>query len=376
MVSEEVPDPYEQVLLNMREYPNDIPIVDGEISEAFREFIKLLFTPEEAEIAQHLTVRPQSVGSISTKINKSKENTKEILEKMVENGVIQDIGGYSYFIAMPHLLNMGFKYSKTFERLGKKGAELYQEFFIKEKFYKRYESSDAGTPITRIVPIDKSIDHQSRVSNAEEIHGIIENCLGPIVITDCPCRNRTELLDIRECSDKFPIQESCFQVGLFGEYFIRRGEGKELSRGEAHMLVDELATLGLIFTTENTESQMHQVICCCCACCCALLRGMTRFEEKNENCTAKSNYISRVNQELCQGCGLCIERCPFNAIKIKNDKSFVITERCYGCGACAVTCPTKAIKIYRAERSHIYKNPLELMKRIYIENRIDKNNDK
>ncbi|MHA1886036.1 MAG: hypothetical protein ACW96S_13340, partial [Promethearchaeota archaeon] len=70
MVIEDETDPYEKILKNMREYPNDIPMVDGKISEAFRKFIKLLFTPEEAEIAQYLTVRPQSVAIISKKIGK------------------------------------------------------------------------------------------------------------------------------------------------------------------------------------------------------------------------------------------------------------------------------------------------------------------
>jgi MinD superfamily P-loop ATPase len=79
-----------------------------------------------------------------------------------------------------------------------------------------------------------------------------------------------------------------------------------------------------------------------------------------------------VNQDLCEGCGLCAKRCPFQAIKIENDKSFVNEEKCYGCGVCAVTCPTEAIKLHRIERSHIYKNPLELIETIYRENRVDK----
>lgn len=366
---EEVIDPYEKILENMREYPNDIPMVDGKVSKVFREFIKLLFTPKEAEIAQYLSVKPQSVRAIAKKAGRDKEEIRKILEEMTENGIIQDIGGYSYFVAMAHLLNMGFKNKKTYERLGKRGAELYQQFFIEEKYYKRYESSDAGTSLTRIVPIEASVDHQSLISNYEEIHGIIDSCFGPIVITDCPCRNRTENLGIRECTDEFPIEGSCFQVGLFGKYFLRRGEGRELSREEAHELVDKLAKLGLVFTVANSKSPMHQVICCCCTCCCAMLRGMTRFEDKNENCTAKSNYISKVNQDLCIGCGKCAERCPFEAIKIENEKSVVESNKCYGCGVCAVTCPTEAIKLHREERSDIYQDPMELMKKIYEENR-------
>ncbi len=308
MTSTDTKDPYEVILEKMREYPNDIPIIDGKISEAFREYIKLLFTPEEAEIAQFLEVKPLSVSQIARRIGKDRKEIKRILEEMTEKGAIQDIGGYSYFIAVAHLFNIGFKYSKALERLGKKGAELYQQFFVKEKYYKRYESSDGGTPLTRIIPIDKSVDHHSEISNAEEIHGIIETCILPIVITDCPCRNRLEILGIRECKDKYPIHESCFQLGLFGKYFIRRGEGRELSREEAHQLIDKYAELGLVFTTENMKNPNHVVVCCCCDCCCSLLRGMTRFEEKNEYCTAKSNYISQVNQDLCKGCGLCMMR--------------------------------------------------------------------
>lgn len=388
-------DPYDKILENMRQYPNDIPMVNGRISEAFREYIKLMFTPEEAEIAQHLKLRPiptsrlkrkallqlsksqfvqkmmlqRSVRNVARKTGKDIKETREILERMTDEGVIQDIGGYSYFLTMPHLFNIGFKYSKALARLGKKGALLYQQFFIEEKFYKRYQSSDNGTPVTRIVPIGKSIQHQSEIQNAEEIHSIINTCREPIVITDCPCRNRAEILEKRECRDKYPIQESCFQVGLFGEYFLKRGEGKRLSRDEAHHYVDRFAKLGLIFTTENTRDPNRFVICCCCACCCSLIRGMTRFHDKNENCSAKSNFIASVDSELCKGCGLCRDRCAFTAIIMADDKAMVDPNKCYGCGVCAVTCPTKALRLHGSRRSNIYENGFELMHKIYNENR-------
>ena len=366
-----VSDPYEVIIKKMREYPNDVPLDDkGNISDSFKEYIKILFTSEEAEIAQHLDIKPSSIGEIAKRIGKDRKETKRILEDMAEKGIIQDTGGYSYFLTIAHLFNIGFKYSRALKRFGKKGAELYQQFFIKEKYYKRYESSDKGTSLTRIVPIEKAIHYQSVITNAEEMHRIIDNCLPPIVATDCPCRNRTETLGIRECKDKYPIKESCFQVGPFGKYFLDRGEGRELTREEAHKLIDKLAKLGLIFTTENIVQANHQIICCCCECCCSLLRGMTRFEEKNEFCTAKSNYISNVNIDICKGCGLCVTRCVFKAITIENKKASVNTKKCYGCGACAVTCSTGAIKLYHKRRSEILDNFKDLVERIYQENRI------
>jgi len=63
---EKIEDPYEVILKKMREYPNDIPVdTNGNISEAFREYVKLMFIPEEAEIAQHLEIKPQNIYEIA-----------------------------------------------------------------------------------------------------------------------------------------------------------------------------------------------------------------------------------------------------------------------------------------------------------------------
>ncbi|MHA1730286.1 MAG: DUF362 domain-containing protein, partial [Promethearchaeota archaeon] len=334
-------------------------------------------TPEDAQIAQYLEIRPLPVKEISKRSGKSEAEIKKILEDMADKGIIHDIPlgrNYSHFLIMAHLLNVPFKISGKGGRslaIREKAAKLHEQFFIKEKYYKRYETSDAGTPIFRVIPIDKSIEHATEILNAEEIHRLFDNCMEPIVATDCPCRQRTEILGNRECKGKFPIKETCFQTGAFGQYFLRRGEGIKLSREEAHQAVDKFAKLGLVFTTDNTKQNNHMVICSCCECCCSILRGITRFRDKNESAVSKSNYISEVNQDLCKGCGLCMERCPFGAITIENEKSIINTKKCYGCGVCAVTCPTGAIKLHRSEpeRSHIYKNVMDLMGTISRENR-------
>jgi len=100
---------------------------------------------------------------------------------------------------------------------------------------------------------------------------------------------------------------------------------------------------------------------------------MTRFEEKNEFCSAKSNFIAEVNQSLCKGCGLCMDRCVFEAIIIEDKDAFVQSGKCYGCGVCAATCPTQAMKLHRYERSAMHENGMKLMHKIYVENR--KTND-
>jgi len=50
-----------------------------------------------------------------------------------------------------------------------------------------------------------------------------------------------------------------------------------------------------------------------------------------------------VNTDLCIGCGLCEELCPYGAHKIEGGKSRTIAALCRGCGVCAADCPRHAI---------------------------------
>lgn len=71
---------------------------------------------------------------------------------------------------------------------------------------------------------------------------------------------------------------------------------------------------------------------------------------KNKNRVAKSNFIAKVNRNLCTGCALCVKKCPLKAILIKKEKVRVDLKRCDGCGICIINCTTEAIKLHRTKR--------------------------
>lgn len=58
--------------------------------------------------------------------------------------------------------------------------------------------------------------------------------------------------------------------------------------------------------------------------------------------------VAGVDEELCSGCGICVDVCPYGARKLverKDGKGYVIkvTEvQCEGCGACSAACPVSA----------------------------------
>jgi heterodisulfide reductase subunit A len=55
--------------------------------------------------------------------------------------------------------------------------------------------------------------------------------------------------------------------------------------------------------------------------------------------------VATINEDMCSGCRICNNLCPFNAIEYLEDKevSYINTALCKGCGTCVAACPAQAI---------------------------------
>ena len=52
-----------------------------------------------------------------------------------------------------------------------------------------------------------------------------------------------------------------------------------------------------------------------------------------------------INEDLCVGCGVCVDDCPVGAITLKEDQKAVINEdECIRCGRCHDVCPEEAVR--------------------------------
>ncbi|MDD3270011.1 MAG: ferredoxin [Syntrophomonadaceae bacterium] len=60
--------------------------------------------------------------------------------------------------------------------------------------------------------------------------------------------------------------------------------------------------------------------------------------------------IVKIDEELCNGCGVCINPCAEGALVLENGKARIIREElCDGAGVCLGICPTGALSLEQRE---------------------------
>ena len=75
-------------------------------------------------------------------------------------------------------------------------------------------------------------------------------------------------------------------------------------------------------------------ICNCCACCC----GAMQAQRSGMPMLASSGYVTQVDEDLCLGCGDCLDYCQFGALALEDFIARVDEELCMGCGVCSSKC--------------------------------------
>jgi formate hydrogenlyase subunit 6/NADH:ubiquinone oxidoreductase subunit I len=335
------------------------PKGDGGISKAFLGFLKIVYSPQEAELVQHLDMYlPKTAEELATITGKDGEVIQETLHALIRRAALAGSKDKYRLPVMPSLLNLHMFYPDI-KPDDLEAARLYQQFFIKERYYKYYATSGKGTPGLRAIPVEKAIHQETKTLDAEEAHAYVKG-LGTedLALVPCPCRTRTEKLGIRECKDKFPIG-ACIFIGRTATHFQDIGLGKKVTKEKAIEYLDQMVDFGLIPTTDNYIDDPHMIICLCCGCCCSNVRGRTRWD--NPTAVLPASFLPQANDD-CVGCGECVDRCMLDALSLDEDEGrpIVDPEKCIGCGVCAVGCPEEALKLHRHERTPPFQTAMDL----------------
>ena len=119
---------------------------------------------------------------------------------------------------------------------------------------------------------------------------------------------------------------------------------RTITTRDALSILATMAERGAIYNLFYTHAERKVTeICSCCTCCCAPLRKMK--EQGNYGEQPRSEYVAITDAALCDGCGLCVERCFFEARRVEDGILQFADERCFWCGRCIESCPLEAIRL-------------------------------
>jgi len=338
-----------QVYRELQRYLDRLPGGFPEVESGLDiKLLKRFFTPEEAELARQLSMKPEPLPRIYNRVRKSGitiEELRQLLDRMMRKGTILTAEeGYTETHYSNAEFAMGGIFNFQINRLSKELLADYHQYMA-ERRSKARPGSGGGLPL-RTIPVEQSIPlpEKYRVSDYDSVRKLVENARGQIAVANCICRQTAEVLG-GKCA-KTDLTEACLIIGPdHARRHVDMGIGRYISKEEAFDILNKAQQAGLVLQPEN--SRRPEAICCCCGDCCVLLKMLTKHPRPVE--LYITNYYVEVDRGLCTGCEVCVQKCQLNARVMVDGVAEVNLNRCIGCGNCVVLCPAAANKLRKKE---------------------------
>jgi NAD-dependent dihydropyrimidine dehydrogenase PreA subunit len=298
--------------------------------------LKRLFTPEEADLAIHLTLLPEEPRVIAGRAGLSTDEAARRLEIMAKKGLIlreeQESGPFRY-LAVQYLVGIWEYHVNDLDK--DLIHDMHEYFpFLQEQVWK--------IPQMRTVPVGRSITPQLEVMPYEMAEELVRSqkkfSVGP-----CICRRERAIMG-KGCDRR---EERCLGFGMAVDYRKRNGFGREIDLHETLDILQWADEAGLVLQPANAKDALW--ICLCCGCCCGVL-GMFKRQARPAEMVA-SPFFAVHNPEDCLNCGVCVDRCQMDALRLEGDNVQLNADRCIGCGLCVSTCPAGSLRLVRKPAS-------------------------
>ncbi|MGD9142460.1 MAG: 4Fe-4S binding protein [Dehalococcoidia bacterium] len=338
---------YRYLQQHMDRLPGGFPAVESGLDITL---LKHFFTPDEAGIALQLSMKPEPLDKIHRRVTNSgrdmsESDLQQMLEDMMRKGIILTVHeGYDETHYCNAEFAMGGIFNFQLNRLTEDLLKTYHQYQA-ERRTPGGGRSGVGPPL-RIVPVAESIPVPEKypIADYEDVRQLIRNATGEIAVANCICRLTSGILE-SGCK-KTDLLEACIMIGPdHARRHVEMGIGRYISKEEAFSLLDKARQDGLVLQPEN--SQHPEAICCCCGDCCVLLKSLTRHPRPVE--LFATNFVAEFNAELCNGCGICVDKCQLGAREMVEGVAVHNLDRCIGCGACVVHCSQDANTLKRKE---------------------------
>jgi ferredoxin len=327
---------------------------------------------EELDLIYAFRQQPsQTMDQLAAASGFSEEKIEQLTASLARKGFVfnqPNSAGVMVYRILPLMLVGLMEYKFMVELTGSQGekrlAALFEKLLaeLRDQIQDNYEAlsplfnsapavdrtvptrvTEDGRPI-KIIPVGKTLPvAEEFVVPSQTVEEII-NKFDDIAVGYCFCRQRRSLLG-DPCSTGAPTL-NCFTFGKSARHTAAQGFAQKVSKQEALEIMQAAERAGLIhkaFHPGSREFSPETSICNCCKDCCDTLELWRNGTLPLINSTF---YLSVIDSQACTGCGICVERCPTDAISL-NEAGWAQRDEsaCLGCGVCSRFCPEEAIAL-------------------------------
>ena len=320
-------------------------------SDQLMPMIMARYTVEEAEFLTGMPFKGSTLKELAEAKGRDPGELGPWLDAMARKGIIfrsqrADSVRYSLNDSFFVFLRSAFWPGKDDEDSRKIAPHTNKYFY--DGFYDQYAT--AHVKGLRTLPINRTIEDTRQILPYEDVVQVLDK-FEYFTVSICPCRHRKNLDDASHSCQK-PMG-NCLHFDTLGRYCVENGLGREITREEAEQILKESADAGLVHGITNWQEK-PDTICNCCSCCCLWMEAYHKLDHHKSLDT--SNYRVKIKPDTCKACGLCVKRCPMDAIQLKFSAAATNkfgkapepdADLCLGCGVCVHKCPTDSLTLER-----------------------------
>jgi len=339
-------DIYHQLARFLDDLPGGFPKTENGVE---LRILRRLFTPEEAALAQKLSLIPEDARVISRRAGIPIEEAAERLQEMALKGLLfrmEKKGLPTRFRATQFVIGIWeFQVNRLDPDFVRDMNEYIPALFNKETWER--------APQLRAIPVGQSIDPNLNVLQYEKAEELVR---AQKKFLEAPCICRREHKMVGEGCDK--PEGACLVFGAGADYYQKNGIGRIIDLQETLDILKTADEAGLVLQPSNAREIVN--ICCCCGCCCQVLKALKRYPKPAS--LFSTPFLAELDRETCEGCGTCVDRCQMDALKMDEDVASLDLDHCIGCGLCVTTCPTESLTLARkpeTEQSVVPKNMVD-----------------
>ncbi len=310
---------------------------------ATRELLELvvhLYTPEEAEVAQYLSLMfGQTALEISSRTGLPEEEVSAVLSRLADekHAVLargKDVKSrkYSLMPLVPGTFEMVMMEGRDdlwHRKFGRLFEAVYNTGYIKDILKKPMYGA-------RYLPIEETVSNSPVVLSSDRLSEMI-NANKSFALGVCQCRQSRAYAG----GDCGLPRDTCLATGKLADFLVERKIMRRIGPAEALDAKQRAVKAGLVTMSVNIQFDQPNISCSCCGDCCGILRTITQFNAPGF--IAPPHYRPERDEGECTHCGLCVTKCPMGANVLSEGKWTYRRERCIGCGICSYNCPEKAL---------------------------------